>query len=50
MRKPYFRVQSGTWVIKLPGGRLKTLGSDPNGADRKLPPQEIIDEWHALSV
>jgi integrase len=48
MRRPYWREQSGTWVIKLPGGRLKTLGKDEHGATRKHPPKEIEEAWHAL--
>lgn len=48
MRRPYWREQSGTWVVKQPGGRLKTLGKDPHGAKRKHPPKKIVDAWHTL--
>jgi integrase len=48
LRKPYWRAQSQTWVVKPPGGRLKTLGNDPHGATRKHPPKEIQEAWHNL--
>jgi hypothetical protein len=48
MRRPFWREQSGTWVIKMPGGKLKTLGKDPHGGTRKHPPKEIIEAWHAF--
>jgi integrase len=48
MRRPYWRAQSKTWVVKLPGGRLKTLGRDPHGGSRKRPPREIEEAWHHL--
>jgi integrase len=48
MRRPYWRQQSGTWVVKLPGGKFRTLGKDPHGATRKHPPREIEEAWHAL--
>lgn len=48
MRKPWFKAQSGAWVVTLPGGRVKTLGKDPLGATRKNPPRPIVEAWHAL--
>ena len=48
MKKPFWRKQSKTWVIRLPGGRMKTLGRDEHGATRKHPPREIEEAWHAL--
>jgi len=48
MKKPWFRQQSKTWVITLPGGKIKTLGGDEHGATRKYPPPEIEEAWHAI--
>jgi hypothetical protein len=48
MRKPNWRQQSGTWVVKLPNGKRKTLGKDPHGATRKHPPREIVQAWHGI--
>jgi integrase len=48
IRKPWFKSQSGTWVINLPGGRVRTLGKDLHGATRKNPPPHIVEIWHNL--
>ena len=48
MRRPFWRTQSKTWVVKLAGGRITTLGKDEHGATRKHPPREIEEAWHAL--
>ena len=47
MRKPFWRKQSKTWVIKLAGGRIKTLGKDEEGEGKEHPPDRIVKEWHA---
>ena len=39
MRRPFWRAQSQTWVFKLPGGKVQTLGKDPHGEGKKHPPQ-----------
>jgi hypothetical protein len=49
IRKPWYKKQSKSWVVTLPGGKVKTLGRDPHGATRKNPPREIVEAWHALS-
>ena len=48
MRRPFWRKQSKTWVVKLPGGKIKTLGKDEHGDTRKHPPKEIAEAWHAI--
>ena len=38
MRKPFWRKQSKSWVIKLAGGRIKTLGKDEQGEGKNTRP------------
>jgi integrase len=48
VRKPWFKAQSKSWVVTLPGGKVRTLGKDPHGATRKNPPPHIVEAWHGL--
>ncbi len=48
MRRPFWRAQSQTWVFKLPGGQVKTLGKDEHGEGKKHPPKHIEEKWIRL--
>ena len=47
MRKPWFREFNDTWYVQV-GRKQIPLGKDPHGKDRKNPPKEVVDAWHAL--